>query len=140
LKIKTLAFHHLQTDHKNLFKPRRIIKRTISYKIRCPRALYDIFWPTYINFTESLREFSQIVPPTPPQQTTVKHKCASDQSVHTFGILEAPILYSNGCFISSSSGTVSGGKGLTKHNHIHSEIHIQRLSDKKKLLLTTENR
>ena len=112
-KINILAFRGLQSDNKVLFKPCKIIERTILYKTRGPRALYDVFWPNYISITESSRDFFRSIPlPPPPQQTTVKLKSAFDRSVHTFSILEAPILYSNGCFISSSPGTAMGGKGL----------------------------
>src|SRR5579862_1288552 len=104
-KIKTLASRRPQPDNKVLFKPCNIIERIILYKIRRPRVLYDIFWPNYISITESPRDFFQVDPPTPPQQSIVKLKSAFDRSDHTFSILEAPILYSSGRFISSSSGT-----------------------------------
>jgi len=38
---------------------------------------------------------------------------APDRSAHTVGILGRPILYFCGNFISSSSGTASGYKGLS---------------------------
>ena len=51
-KINTLAFRRLQPDNKVLFKPRKIIERTILYKMKRPRALYDGFWSNYIKFTK----------------------------------------------------------------------------------------
>jgi len=116
-KINTLASRRLQPDNKVLFKPCNIIERTILYKIRRPRALHDVFWPNYISITESPRDFFQVDPAIPPQQTTVKLKSVFDRSVHTFSILEAPVLYSNRCFISNSSETAMGGKGLRKMQH-----------------------
>ena len=41
---------------------------------------------------------------------------APDRSAHTIGILGTPILYFCGGFISSSSGTAVGGKGLIDEN------------------------
>jgi hypothetical protein len=70
-KINTLAFRRLQPDNKVLYKPHKIIERTILYKIKHPRALYGVFWPNYISLTKSPRKFFQIDPPTPPQETTV---------------------------------------------------------------------
>ena len=42
-KINILAFRGLQSDNKVLFKPRKIIERTILYKMKRPRALYGVF-------------------------------------------------------------------------------------------------
>jgi hypothetical protein len=99
-------------QYKVLFQSLRFIERTVFYKIRRPRALYDVFWLSYISFTESLRNSVQIVSRTPPQQSTVKQKWTSDRSVRSSDILEAPILHFNGCFISSSPRTFLGGKGI----------------------------
>jgi hypothetical protein len=45
---------------------------------------------------------------------TCAKNCAPDRSAHTIGILGRSILYFCGSFISGSSGTVSGGKGLKR--------------------------
>ena len=45
-----------------------------------------------------------------------------NRSVHTFGILRAPALHVNGCFISGYCGTAIEGKGLnwtSAINHLH---------------------
>ena len=71
-KIKTLAFHHLQTGNKIKFKRRKFVEQTILYKIRRFQASYDVFWPSYISSTESTREFFQFFPRTPPQENVKK--------------------------------------------------------------------
>jgi len=50
--------------------------------------------------------------PYSPTEKCFKLKKAFLWFVHTFGILEAPILYFRGNFIASASGTTVGGKGL----------------------------
>ena len=64
-KINTLGSRRPQPDNKVLFKPCKIIERTVLYKTRGPRALYDVFWPNYISIAESSRDFFQVDPPTP---------------------------------------------------------------------------
>src|SRR5215467_11202264 len=39
-----------------------MIKQSILYKIRCLQALYDVFWPSYINFSEGQKLFFLLFP------------------------------------------------------------------------------
>jgi hypothetical protein len=59
-----------------------------------------------------LLRINQNFPFTLQQENALKLKKAFLWFVHTFGILEAPILYFRGNFIASASGTTVGGKGL----------------------------
>ena len=104
-KIKTLAFHHLQTGNNVLFEPRSVVVETLFYKMRCFQASNDVFRTNYISSTESMREF---FPRTLPRENT--KKVESDRSDHTFVICKASVLHVNGCFIGSYSRTAMGKK------------------------------
>ena len=111
-KIKTLAFHHLQTGNKILFKRRRFVEQTILYKIRRFQASYDVFLAELHQFYGKHQRIFSIFSPYPSSGKCRKKKFESNRSVYTFGILRAPILHANGYFISSYSRTAMGGKGL----------------------------